>query len=49
MKYQDFFKKTALHIAVENENAKIVQLLLSCPDIDVNITAIIIQYFLNDI
>lgn len=35
-----FFHKTALHIAVENENAEIVKLLLNHPKIDVNIKKI---------
>ena len=33
--------KTALHIAVENKSTEIVQLLLSNPDIDVNIQTIL--------
>lgn len=32
-----YFQKTALHIAVEKENVEIIQLLLSCGKIDVNI------------
>lgn len=35
-----FFHKTALHIAVENENVEIVKLLLNHPKIDVNIKKI---------
>ena len=34
------FYKTALHIAVENENVEIVKLLLNSPSIDVNSTEI---------
>ena len=32
-----FFHKTALHVAVENKNYEIVQLLLSSDKINVNI------------
>lgn len=34
---EDALEKTALHIAVEKENIKLVQLLLERPEIDVNI------------
>ena len=40
MKYNFKFQKTALHIAVENENTDIVQILLSKPNINVNLYAI---------
>lgn len=33
-------QKTALHIAIENQDAEIVNLLLSCHNIDVNIEKI---------
>lgn len=31
------YKKTALHLAVENENIQIIQLLLKHPNIDIDI------------
>ena len=34
------FQKTALHIAITNNNEEIVQLLLSVPNIDVNMLSI---------
>ena len=43
MKFEfNLFYKTALIIATENENPEIVQLLLSRPEIDVNIKSILI-------
>lgn len=37
-KYQLFiFNKTALHIAVQKKNKKIIKLLISHPNIDINI------------
>lgn len=37
-KYQFFiFHKTALHIAVQKKNKKIIKLLISHPNIDINI------------
>lgn len=42
MKYQIFnFQKTALHVAVQKGNIKIVQLLLANKKIDVNILCIL--------
>lgn len=35
-------QKTALHIAIEKENIEIVKLLLSRPEIDINILCILI-------
>lgn len=36
MKFINFFYKTLLTIAIENENIDIVRLLLACPNIDIN-------------
>lgn len=36
MKFNFVFNKIALHIAVENENAKLVKLLLSQKEVDIN-------------
>lgn len=41
------FYKTALYIAVENRNEKIVKLLLSHKDIDVNIKSIFQHFFIQ--
>lgn len=41
MKFYLLFQKTALHVAVENENTEIVQLLLSCKNININYPYII--------
>lgn len=40
MKFVFHFHKAALHIAVEEENIEIIQLLLSYKDIDVNLAQI---------
>lgn len=46
MKFSIFiFYKTALHIAIEQGNSKIVTFLLSRPEIDVNIKSILTLYF----
>lgn len=47
MKFQKkfFFYKTALIIAIEQENVEIVKLLLDHPDINVNIKSILNQPF----
>ena len=45
MKFDFYFQKAALHIAIEEENVEIIQLLLSNKDIDVNL-AQILKYFL---
>lgn len=37
-----FFHKTALHMAVENGNIEIVQLLLTNKNIDVNLLGILV-------
>ena len=37
-----YFEKTPLIIAIENNNIQIVQLLLECPNIDVNTKIILI-------
>lgn len=39
-----FFNKTALHIAVENENIEIVQYLSNDPNIDINARMIQIHF-----
>ena len=41
MMFWFFFKKAALHIAVESENVEIVKLLLANEKIDVNILTIL--------
>lgn len=40
MELIDFICKTALHIAIEKGNIKIVQFLLAMPNIDINIKTI---------
>lgn len=40
------FNKTALQLAIENENIEIVKLLLNKPKIDVNILCVYILIFL---
>lgn len=41
MKFRFFlFHKTALHIAVEKQNKDVVQLLLACENVDVNVECI---------
>ena len=42
MKLSIDIQKTALHIAIEKENIEIVKLLLSHPEIDINILCILI-------
>ena len=42
-----FFYKTALYLAIENENIKIIRLLLKRKDIDVNIKSIKAQLIYN--
>lgn len=37
--------KTPLHLAVENDNIEIVKMLLSHPQINVNLTAIFFYHF----
>lgn len=37
-----FFQKTALHMAIEEENAEIVKVLFRYPKIDINIPIILI-------
>lgn len=44
-KKKNFFYKTALIIAIEQENVEIVKLLLDHPDINVNIKSILNQPF----
>lgn len=36
-----FFHKTALYMAVEKENPEIVELLLACKNIDVNMKSVL--------
>ena len=43
MKLAKKIQKTALHIAVEKENIKIVKRLIAHPNIDINIPYILIQ------
>lgn len=45
MKFVFEFQKTALHMAIENENTDIVRLLLAKPEIDVNIKYISLHIF----
>lgn len=42
-----FFYKTALHIAIQNENEKIVKLLLSCDKTDVNLKKVLKKLCFN--
>lgn len=44
MKFFILIQKTALHIAAEKGNSKIIQLLLSHPKIDINFISIIFIY-----
>ena len=43
------FCKTALHIAVQKGNPEMVQLLLSRPEIDVNLSLILQKKYFNTI
>ena len=47
MKLIHLFNKTALHVAVENEDEDMVKILLSSKSIDVNIPFIFKEFFLN--
>ena len=38
--------RTALHAAIEKGNSKIVEILLNCKEVDVNIKSILIQFYL---
>lgn len=40
------FNKTILHLAVENENIEMVELLLTCDKLDINIHNILMLDFL---
>lgn len=42
-----FFQKTLLTIAAENDNINIVQLLLSCDNIDVNLLSVLNWFFVK--
>lgn len=44
-----FFYLTPLYIAVNNQNPRVVRLLLEDPKIDVNLKAIWKQFFFNQI
>lgn len=43
----NFLNKTALQLALQNDNDDIVKLLLNRDDIDVNISSILIFYYFN--
>ena len=45
MKLLHLFNKTALHVAVENEDEDMVKILLSSKSIDVNIPFIFKEFF----
>ena len=41
-----FFNKNSLHLAIEKENIKIIMLLLSQPQTDVNVKSVLFHKYL---